>query len=88
MDTPTDILNQLRNAWNAGAVASGEPGGGITKPQAEPKQFGGVLLTGKTEPCGVHSPPLEMIDEPDKSRSGFIRSKCRHCGRFLGYRRA
>lgn len=57
------------------------------QPPREPKQFAGVLLTGKTEPCQGHPQPLDMIDEPDKSRPGFIRSKCRHCGKFLGYRR-
>jgi hypothetical protein len=88
MDTPTDILNQLRNAWTVAAVSSGVSIDATTTPPNEPKQFAGVLLTGKTEPCRTHSPPFEMIDEPDKTRSGFIRSKCRHCGKFLGYRRA
>lgn len=90
MTTPADILNQLQRAWASTAVATvrattNEPTN--QQPPQEPKQFAGVLLTGKTEPCQGHPQPLVMIDEPDKSRPGFIRSKCRHCGKFLGYRR-
>lgn len=95
MTTPADVLNQLKTAWTTAAVASVLPTTdapaadllATDAPQNKPKQFGGVLLSQKTEPCRGHSQPLEMIDEPDKARSGFIRSKCRHCGKFLGYRR-
>ncbi len=81
--TTAEILNQLQTAWNVGSIAST-----VKATPAEPKQIGEVRLSGNTSRCTKHLLPFDAIDEPDKSRFGFIRSKCRHCGRFLGYRRA
>ncbi len=81
MTTPTEILNQLQAAWTTAAITSVE---GLQK---RPTKFGGVLLAGNTARCREHLPPFDAIEKPDKRRLGFIRSKCRHCGKFLGYRR-
>lgn len=37
----------------------------------------------------THTPPdlfANRIDKPDPSRVNWVRSHCRKCGRFLGYR--
>lgn len=38
--------------------------------------------------CGSHNNPEQYADEPDPRREGWIRTTCRACGRFLGYRPA
>lgn len=38
--------------------------------------------------CVCHIAPFDTIDRPDQSRIGWIRSQCRLCGAFLGYRMA
>lgn len=45
-------------------------------------RFGGVAVVG----CGIHSPPFDAVEEPEPRRPDWIRSTCRLCGRFLGYR--
>lgn len=85
MTTPAEILLQLQTAWQTGPIAS--TASKARQPRQEPKRFGVALLAGNTAPCNGHVPPFDVIDEPDLERSGFIRSKCRHCKRFLGYRR-
>ena len=36
--------------------------------------------------CLSHIPPFDAVESPDPSRHGWIRSDCRKCGKFLGYR--
>ncbi|MFN7878070.1 MAG: hypothetical protein ACK5PB_22315 [Pirellula sp.] len=45
-------------------------------------RFGGVAVV----VCGIHSPPFDVVEEPEPRRPDWIRSTCRLCGRFLGYR--
>jgi hypothetical protein len=40
-----------------------------------------------TKPCGVHLPPFDLVETPDKMRPDYFRTNCRLCGRFIGYRR-
>lgn len=37
--------------------------------------------------CKPHNNPDNYIDTPATNRLGWIRSTCRVCGRFIGYRR-
>ncbi|MDP1561995.1 MAG: hypothetical protein Q8M16_11505 [Pirellulaceae bacterium] len=80
MTTPAEILTQLQAAWGVVPAVSGSPA--FVSPVLELLGY-----CGKFEPCGAHVPPFDAVEETDNRRPGFIRSKCRQCGRFLGYRR-
>lgn len=36
--------------------------------------------------CSTHLPPFETNDTADVKRPGWVRSECRKCGAFLGFR--
>jgi hypothetical protein len=36
--------------------------------------------------CSPHNKPANYIDEAAPNRPGWIRSTCRECGAFIGYR--
>lgn len=36
--------------------------------------------------CRPHNSPANYIDSPAPNRPGWIRSTCRVCGKFVGYR--
>jgi hypothetical protein len=39
-----------------------------------------------TQDCRPHNRPEKYIDAPDPNRPSWIRTTCRVCGRFIGYR--
>ena len=45
-------------------------------------RLGGVSVQG----CMEHLLPFDAIETTDIQRPGWVRSTCRLCGRFLGYR--
>lgn len=42
--------------------------------------------TKKPPRCLQHNNPKDWLDEPATARPGWIRSTCRRCGAFVGYR--
>ena len=36
--------------------------------------------------CSTHLPPFDTNDTADPRRPGWVRSECRKCGAFHGYR--
>ncbi len=47
-----------------------------------------VVLTKPDKPklCGQHINPNDWSDEPTLERPGWIRTTCKLCGAFIGYR--
>ena len=45
-----------------------------------------ALLNIVNRGCSPHNEPENYIDESVEQRPGWIRTKCRVCGKFIGYR--
>lgn len=45
-----------------------------------------ALLAHQRPTCRPHNNPANYIDTPAPGRPGWIRTTCRVCGRFVGYR--
>jgi hypothetical protein len=64
-----------------------EVGGVPAEAVAMAREHKPALLDHLRPNCNPHNNPDNHIDTPDDRRPGWIRSKCRVCGRFVGYRR-
>jgi hypothetical protein len=94
MTTEATLLDRLRAAWNAPQEA---PESHITHSTklttVEPLSLSVANLEAvrragvAVDHCELHLPPFDALEEPDYRRLGYIRSTCRICGAFLGYRR-
>ncbi len=78
MDTSPAILAMLQSAWSAPTVSDSKHSHGIDF------EVLGVAI----ERCKSHLPPFDAIESADAFRPGWLRSTCRRCGKFLGYRPA
>lgn len=45
-----------------------------------------TVATSAAKRCRVHTDPTRWVDDANQPRAGFIRSVCRDCGGFIGYR--
>lgn len=82
------------------APAPGEPAGIPTatgdrptgtparKPAARKPTAADLLAARPPRRCLTHTDPADYLDEPASNRPGYIRTVCRRCGCFLGYRPA
>lgn len=78
-----ELLERLRNAWKTTLATEPDPRNAPPVVAGlESVRAGGVAIA----PCTHHMPPFDAIEFEDPRRPGFIRSDCRLCGRFLGYR--
>ncbi len=78
-----DLLAQLQDAWETLPTPAPTP---TFKQEAEPVATTPIRLERPTRICASHTPPFDMIEQAVPKRPGFVRSTCRACGRFLGYR--
>lgn len=77
MTTPT-ILAALQSAWGSPPVTK------TSIAERFDLQGAGVAV----KRCEAHMPPFDAIENNDARRRGWVRSTCRLCGKFLGYRPA
>jgi hypothetical protein len=84
MMTPAEVLERLRLEWCKEQDTSAESGKGASASisDLEPAAIGGLAIAA----CVNHLQPFDAIEREEHTRPGFIRSDCRRCGRFLGYR--
>ncbi len=81
--TPPELLKKLQSAWNPTPNDTNETDGKSKRVESiDAIRSGGVAI----KPCEFHIPPFDAIESEDPTRPGCIRSDCRLCGRFLGYR--
>jgi hypothetical protein len=74
-DISHDLLMQLQAAWVPPPAAT------TTETKSFPEET--PVLTAR---CLAHVPPFALIEIPDRTRPGYLRGTCNHCGRFIGYR--
>lgn len=73
-----ELLAELQSAWGSAPIAK------VTIVERFDLKLAGVA----TERCESHLPPFDAVETNDSKRRGWMRSTCRKCGRFLGYRPA
>ena len=78
----TTLLDSLQAAWGQ---AEAIPTRKTRAPAVAtlPAVVGGGVATVR---CLSHLPPFDAVCVADIKRRGWVRSHCRLCGRFLGYR--
>ena len=83
MTPPLDaeLLDRLRVAWNAARMPPEQTGDRL--PDLLPRR---TVAAARMSRCEAHGEPSQWEDEPAPYRPGWIRSTCRICGGFVGYR--
>lgn len=83
MTPPLDaeLLDRLRAAWNATGTPPEQAGDRLT--ELLPRR---TVAAARMVRCEAHGEPSQWEDEPAPYRPGWIRSTCRTCGGFVGYR--
>jgi transcription elongation factor len=79
----TGTAAKTSTATNARTAGTPEPGTLARKPTAAE-----ILAARKPARCLGHTDPRHWLDEPARNRPGVIRTTCRRCGGFIGYRPA
>jgi hypothetical protein len=83
MTPPPELLEQLRTVWlSPPTKAPGTKDAAASIASIDAVRHGGVAV----DRCASHILPFNAIESEDPKRPGFIRSDCKLCGRFLGYR--
>jgi hypothetical protein len=79
MNRESDLAAKLKAAWaTLGRMrATDRPGQAAKLPD-------GLAF----ERCRCHVPPFDAVETTDPKRKGWLRTSCRRCGQFLGYRPA
>lgn len=87
--TEAALLDRLRAAWDVPQERTGPPEthaatrtGSKSVADLDAVKAAGVAVVR----CGWHVQPFDALEEADRSRPGYVRSSCRLCGAFLGYR--
>lgn len=76
-----ELLSILQDAWTAAPIVVAESN--ARRSESIPiVGLGGIAF----KRCETHLPPFDTVESEDKNRHGWIRSECRQCGRFIGYR--
>ena len=79
--TAAAVLAQLQSAWNAAPALPPTP---ATVPLIVSPLVEGTPK--RPARCPIHTDAGDWLDEPDDNRRGWIRTSCRRCGAFIGYR--
>jgi hypothetical protein len=78
-----ELQKRLQDAWKTPPAKERKPTEATTVvSNLASVRAGGVAI----ERCSFHIPPFDAIEWEDPQRPGYIRSDCRLCGCFLGYR--
>lgn len=80
MTTDAALLAQLQSLWRHAAV---EPPPRRPPMILKPPEPGPTI---KQRRCSSHLSRADWLDAPAPNLAGWIRTSCRRCGAFIGYR--